>query len=583
VLCSRYLTSSLLLGLTHLSLSAEEALISSYETQDRESEAVVKEEEALLCYHEKQDRKCEVLVKELKGIALFGSRKDRRRPPSLEQTQAIDWIGLDLPGRPQELRKQLRSYLGKPVTVETLRIIKRTITDYYIANHRPFVIVKVPAHEVTSGVLQLIVTESRLGKLTVEGNTWTSSERIKKYCQIEHGQPIDESRLIQNVSFINRNPFRRVDLVFVPGETEGTTDVIIATKDRRSARVYTGTDNTGVEPIGANRWYAGFNWGNAFNLDHILSYQYTASYNIHRFQAHIVEYTAPLSWGQLLNVYGGYSEVHPRVQAPFKRNDGWSMQTSARYVAPLKIYPYLEHEITGGGDFKRSNNTFEFTEQFPRIGNNVNLTQLVLGYSGNYERNALRLDFTGNLYWSPGKWIADQTNADYASLRPGAVNHWLYFRGSFVYLQRLPNFFSLSLLAAGQVSTQPLLPSEQFGLGGYDTVRGYEQREVNKDDSILLSAEARSPGLPLAKWIKPTCKIPDGLQFVIFLDYGWGINIDKIPGTDKTDYLIGAGPGIRYTLEPYLTLRLDWGIRLHNKKSFEGGWDRLHFNVTASY
>ena len=259
------------------------------------------------------------------------------------------------------------------------------------------------------------------------------------------------------------------------------------------------------------------------------------------------------------------------------------MQTSARYVAPLKIYPYLEHEITAGGDFKRSNNTFEFTEQFPRIGNNVNLTQLVLGYSGNYERNALRLDFTGNLYWSPGKWLADQTDAAYASLRPGAVNHWVYFRGSFVYLQKLPKSFSLSLLTAGQISSQPLLPSEQFGLGGYDTVRGYEQREVNKDNAILASLEARSPGLQIAKKVKPSSKIPDALQFIAFIDYGWGINIDTIPGTDKADYLIGAGPGIRYTLEPYLTLRLDWGIRLHNKKSFEGGWDRLHFNVTASY
>ena len=122
--------------------------------------------------------------------------------------------------------------------------------------------------------------ESRLGKLTVEGNQWTSSRRIEKYCNLKSGEPIDESRLIQNVSFINRNPFRRVDLIFVPGEKEGTTDVIIATKDRRSARFYAGTNNTGVEPTGTNRWYAGFNWGNAFNVDDILSYQYTAGYNI---------------------------------------------------------------------------------------------------------------------------------------------------------------------------------------------------------------------------------------------------------------------------------------------------------------
>src|SRR5690606_25811249 len=130
----------------------------------------------------------------------------------------------------------------------------------------------------------------------------------------------------------------------------------------------------------------------AFGFDHILSYQFTSTYNMHLFQAHTAEYTALLSWGHVFNIYGGYSEVHPPVPAPFKRNDGWSMQASARYVVPLKIYRYLEHEITAGGDFKRTNNTFEFTEQFPTFGQNVNLTQVVLGYSGNYEKNNYRLD-----------------------------------------------------------------------------------------------------------------------------------------------------------------------------------------------
>lgn len=137
--------------------------------------------------------------------------------------------------------------------------------------------------------------------------------------------------------------------------------------------------------------------------------------------------------------------------------------------------------------------------------------------------------------------------------------------------------FSLSLLAKGQISSQNLLPSEQFGLGGYDTVRGYDQREVNKDGAILASAEARSPALPVVKpW-------NDAVQFLIFLDYGWGSDHNAIPGQRKTDYLLGTGPGIRYTIEPYLTARLDWGIKLHKKANFGGGNTMIHFNITASY
>lgn len=521
-----------------------------------------------------------VLIADLQRIVLLGKRN--YKPPQ-EDMQRVDWIDVEVPGRSSTLRNQLSVFLDKPVTIETLGEIKKTISSYYAASKRPFVIVEIPQQEVTSGVLQIVVIESRLGNLLVEGHGWSSTDTLKKYFDIKPGQPLDENRLIQNISFVNRNPFRRVDLVFAPGEEEGTTDVVLATKDRRPFRVYAGANNLGTEPIGPNQWYAGFNWGNAFGLDHLLSYQFTSAFNIHRFQAHTAEYIALLSWGHVLNIYGGYSEVHPQVPAPFKRNDGWSMQVSTRYVIPLRIFPYLEHEITAGCDFKRTNNTFEFTEQLPVFGQNVNLTQVVLGYSGNYERNIYRLDFKGNFYWSPGRLVADQTNADYASLRPGAVNQWVYFRGYLNYLQRLPKSFSLAFRAVGQGSSEPLLPSEQIGLGGFETVRGYEENEVTVDNALVLNLEARSPALPFSQWLKPGSAIPDGLQFLVFFDYGWGLNRKTIPGTQNAVYLMGIGPGVRYTLEPYLTARLDWGFRLHDKPWFETNCSRIHFNVTASY
>lgn len=527
--------------------------------------------------------KSSILISDLLGIILTGSLSDMPESLGDDQAAQIAFSHVDVPGNQIMLQEKLKEFLHKPVDQQLLHLIKGTVIDHYIAASHPFVVVEVPPQEVTSGKLQLLISESRLGSIQVEGNKWTSTRTLKRYIKIKPGQKIDQERLIQNVSFINRNPFRRVDLVFSPGKENGTTDLILATNDRRPIRIYAGVDNTGVEPIGEWQWYSGFNWGNAFGLDHILSYQFTSSFNMHRFQAHTAEYLAPLSWEHLLNIYGGYSEVHPHVGGHIKRNDGWSMQASGRYVVPLMIYQYLEHEITAGGDFKRSNNTFEFTEDFPVFGSNVNLTQVVAGYSGNYERNTFRLDFDGQVYWSPGKWLADQSNAAYSSLRPGAVNHWVYFRGNFIYLQKLPKEFSISIYALGQVSSQPLLPSEQLGIGGYNSVRGYEQREVNKDDGVILSFEARAPGLPIAKWVKSSAKTTDALQFLAFVDYGWGINIDTIPGSNKADYLLGAGPGLRYTLSPYLTMRLDWGIRLHNKASFEGGRSKIHFALTGSF
>ena len=525
-----------------------------------------------------------VLIEKGKGLVLVGNPKDLLSGDELDNVRGLKVIGIKIPGKPWKLEKHLNALVvGKQITKETIYEIKTYLATYYKDAHHPLVLVEVPEQDITSGVLQLIVLESRLGEIRIEGNKWTSSKRLMEYIQLRPAQEIDEGRLMNDVHFINRNPFRRVDIVYAPGEEPNTTDVILAVKERRPWRIYSGVENTGVEPIGRGRWLLGFNWGNVFGLGHVFSYQFTSSYNPHRFKAHTVEYLAPLPWRHVLDVYGGYSEVHPKIHRPIRRNKGWSAQASLRYTIPLRVYRYLEHEIDMGFDFKRMNNTFEFTEDLPLFGRNVNLTQFILGYTGNYERNTYRLDFDGDIYWSPGQWLADQTNNDYESLRPDAKNHWVYFRGSFVYLQRLPKSFSLSLLARGQISSQNLLPSEQFGLGGYDTVRGYDQREVNKDGAILLSAEARSPALPLLKYIKSQWKIPDRIQFLIFLDYGWGANHNALPGEPKSEYLLGTGPGIRYTIEPYLSARLDWGIKLHKKAQYGGGNTMINFAIIASY
>ena len=545
--------------------------------------AVTEESLPQLPVQPEEEKEDQVLIQFLNGIILLGHEESVISGQSTMGFEGIGFEGVEIPGSEQKLRSDLDQYLGKPVTAQTIYDIKSTIYDFYKANGRPLAIVDTPEQEVTSCVLQLKIYETCLGCVHVEGNKYTPSKRLLGYADLTPGTRIDENRLLKNVSFMNRNPFRRVDVVYAPGDEPETTDVILSVKDRRPIRLYSGTDNYGVDPVGENRWYVGFNWANFMGLDSITSYQFTSSYNMHRFYAHTVEYLLYLPWKHVLDIYGGYSQVHPKIAPPVTRNDGWSMQTSGRYVVPLKIYRYLEHEITAGGDFKRTNNTFEFSEISPVFGSNVNLTQLVLGYSGNYERHTFRIDFDGDIYWSPGQWLADQTDKDFSSLRPGAVNHWVYFKGGLVYLQRLPNSFSLSLLASGQISSNPLLPSEQFGLGGFDTVRGYEQRTVNKDNGLLFSMEGRSPAFPIFKKLYPSWKSTDAMQFIAFYDCGWGIDDKALPGGKKVDYLMGIGPGLRYTIEPYFTARFDWGIKLHHKAAYGGGNNMFYFNVTASF
>src|SRR5260370_37782724 len=100
--------------------------------------------------------------------------------------------------------------------------------------------------------------------------------------------------MLADLNWLNSNPFREVSLLYTPGKSAGTTDVILQTKDRFPLRVYAGYEDSGNPPLGRERWLAGFNWGNAFWADHQLSYQFTTSSDVASMRAYSLTYTAPL-------------------------------------------------------------------------------------------------------------------------------------------------------------------------------------------------------------------------------------------------------------------------------------------------
>lgn len=524
-----------------------------------------------------------------------------------QQNESEEFFSCDetLPIQAKKLAHQLQTlYFDQPLTLELIKEIKHTITKEFQEQGHPLVVVTTPDQELSSGVLQVVVTESKLGKITVEGNEHFSSENLRKCIHLQPGDTINEKILVRNLNYINRNPFRHVDMMYLPGETLGTTDLVLKVQDRRTSRFYAGIENTGVRTTGRNRLFAGVNFGNVFWRSDIFGYQYTTSDDFHKFQAHTIQYTAMLPWQHLINIYGGYSSVNATINTYQEgvlqadgsikikkrkiKGDGYSGQASFRYLIPFLLSRYLLHDLIIGFDWKRMNNRTIFGGPIPTAGDNATLTQFVLGYAGNYETPRFRIDFETNLYYSPGTWLPDQTNKDYRSLTPKAKKNYVYWHGALIYLQNLPLNFSIRLRGEGQLSSQNLLPSEEFGLGGYQTVRGYDERVVNKENILLLSGEFRSPPLPVIS--KKNKKFKDALQILVFCDYAVGRNKFSFfePQTSsvlpkQTQWLLGAGPGLRYTLDPYLTARLDWGFKAHKNSIIGKQTQVVHFAVTASY
>jgi hemolysin activation/secretion protein len=518
------------------------------------------------------------LLKEVKGICLVGSERSVREVPS--RLEGIAFVDIKIPGDADQLESRLVPFLGKPLRACDLVAIKREVILYYRDKNHPLVSVVIPEQDITDSVIKVVVTQSTLNEVKVYGNHYFSKEFFHDAIQLKQGQLIDENVLLNNLNFINRNPFHQAELIYSPGDKSNTTDVEIIVKDRFPHSFYAGVDNTGLPHIERTRLFAGYNWGNVFGLGHMLSLQYSMAPDPYKFDAITASYTAPLSCQHILLFWGGYSRVNAHI--PFSaKTHGRSTQASMRYDIPMTPSPWLLHELLWGFDFKRSNNTIEFVENFPMFGQEVNLTQFMVGYNLGYERCKNKLGFDVQVFFSPFSWLPDQSNHDFASLNPSAKHTYVYGRSSLNYKRLLFKGCVWNLLVSGQVSNRTLLPSEQFGLGGFATVRGYEERQLNGDDGLLARTEFVSPALTVLKHIGKGA-IRDRIEFLAFLDYGLSHDRHKIPGIKQTEFILGTGPGIRYSIGNYLAARMDWGIKLH-QNHFGGGWSMIHFSVIASY
>ena len=124
---------------------------------------------------------------------------------------------------------------------------------------------------------------------------------------------------------------------------------------------------------------------------------------------------------------------------------------------------------------------------------------------------------------------------------------------------------SLFLKAAGQISSQPLLASEEFAIGGLTFGRGFDPSEFTGDSGFGLTGEFR---------YRQQIDFMDLLfdaEFYTFADYGLVVN--KGQGQPGREDIASAGGGVRlflpdqYVLGLEMAYPLDQGLDRTNSKS----------------
>jgi hemolysin activation/secretion protein len=480
--------------------------------------------------------------------------------------------------------KLMAKYLNAPLTDSSAKAMEVAIIKYCRSIGHSVVDVFFAEQAVVDQTIQLAVVEGKISGLGVRnpGHKWFSDKLVLRDLHLRMGQPIMKDQLDTDMSWLNDNrytslgafdgTFREVRAELTPGDQLGQVTVTNVVDDRFPFRPYIGYDNSGVPVIGRDQFFAGFEWANVFGLDQRFSYQYTTDESFDKYSAHIASYVIPFPWHHELTILGTYAEVNPNFGLfgpPFNNlhiNNGSLYQISGRYGITLPTWRTLKQKIEVGFDFKHFNTPLFFGSSSTLVlsSNLVDVAQFTLGYQAilpdRHGSTALSLQAV----YSPGGLTANNNNADYSISSSGNPNvHADYFYGQIEFRREtlLPGGFSWMLRGMGQISDSTLYASEVFGVGGFSTVRGYDERTVTGDDGWLVQNEFRTPQFVLGN-LTGKENARDWIQGLIFCDYGGVIQLNPTASQSPGDQLLSVGAGLRYQVADNFHLRLDYGRQL---------------------
>jgi len=517
----------------------------------------------------------------LRAIALVAEGSDVKMVDPLQADGLYVDEGVAFPGAIDELKSQLSAFYEEgPLDRDLLLRVKNRIVQYFHEHRQYSVYISIPEQEISSGIVVCEVGQAKIEEVTHQGNLWLPSRKIEQALNVRSGEVLDVNELLDRVSWLNCNPFHHTEITLSPGSSPGKTNVEERTVDRFPVRAFAGGSNTGTASTGTGRYFAGLTWGNAFFVDDVWTYQFSMSPELSRYSSHTMSYLSFLPCRHMITLSGGYSRIQPNLHG--FHSQGNDAQFSFRYKIPCKpLHTPLQQNVYFGADYKYFTNILFFIGdvEFEEIvmQSQVNITQAVLGYQLDYNSLPHQLFARLECFGSWMEWLPHQNGDAYSAMRAHASTRYLYFTAMCGEVYTFSSKAALAVTLRAQGSFSTLLPSEQFQLGGAGTVRGYEQSVFAGDHGVCASMEWRSPPFSLSK------KLHDSLVLLGFLDYGWGYNNHPFDGITTSAALVGAGPGLRYRVDPYLEARFDYGFKFHSINFDDKKIGTFHLNVTVGY
>ena len=466
-----------------------------------------------------------------------------------------------------ELNQAIASFTGKPISFAQLIQAADVITQLYVDRGYITSGAYIPEQNLSSGALQIQIVEGSLSKIEVNVSQGTLRNKyIRDRLEDKISTPLNINQLQSALQLLQLNPLieslnAELSTDIQPGTNSLQVSVIgadtftLQTRLNNNRNPSIGSFERGIKLTEANLFGIGdeinlgffntegsnqYEIGYFFPLntrDGTLNFQFSLAdnqiveENFDLVDIDIESRNYNLTWRQPI-----VQRATPQVNQEFALNFTASRRESDTSIdgTPTGISP----GVNNAGELRTSSISFG-QEWLQR-----NRSQVI----------AARSQFNFGLDIFDATINDDEPDSQFFS-----------WRGQASYLRLLgmpkgiPAVGSTILLRSElQLAADPLIPTEQFSLGGATTVRGYRQDALLTDNGFSAAAELRVP-------IARLSQLNASIQLSPFVDFGVGWNTDN----EDTEFstLLGTGVGMIIQTETRLSARIDWGLPLVNDKS----------------
>jgi len=438
-----------------------------------------------------------------------------------------------------ELNPIWADMLGTTISLNDIYAIAQKITRKYRGDGYIITQAIIPQQTIEGGDVTIQVVEGFIDDVRLQNEpSGFVAERLLHLAQnLRKMSPLTADGLEKWLLLVNDIPGVSARSIITPSQTTigGADIVIIPTIDPVIASV--NLDNYGTRFIGPTQLSGAVQFNNTFNAAESIQFQYVTDPDDEERNYFYTRFDLPMNnLGTKFGLDFTYSDTVPGFELDVFEVEGISKTFGVDVTHPLirtrtqNLFTTLRFDYK---DVMSKNIVDSFKTQ-----DNIAALRLGVDYSAfdnlwHPAVNQVSLQLSQGVPLFHTNEIGDENMT-----RADGDPHYTKVNLDLSRLQTLTPTLSLYTELSGQLSNNPLLSAEEFGVGGRRFGRGYDSSEIVGDDGFGASAEIR--------W-KPDygSVFMDDYELFGFYDFGRIWNQETDTNNIEKDSIASAGLGLR--------------------------------------